>query len=88
LIDAKEKNTSTNKIAKIEKNKNIDDLNIDERFLLRRAELRFNVFSDLASRKRRSLRENIKIQSKKTSSQYFINSKIERVKLFRKKRRA
>ncbi len=88
MIDAKEKNTSTNKIAKIEKNKNIDDLNIDERFLLRRAELRFNVFSDLASRKRRSLRENIKIQSKKTSSQYFINSKIERVKLFRKKRRA
>jgi hypothetical protein len=74
----KEKNESTNKIAKIEKNKNIDDLSIDERLLLRRAE----------NRKKRSLRESIKIQSKKISSQYFINSKIERARLLREQRRA
>jgi hypothetical protein len=74
----KKTNESTNKIAKIEKNKNIDDLNIDERFLLRRAE----------NRSKRSLRENIKIQSKKISSQYFINSKIERARLLREQRRA
>jgi hypothetical protein len=74
----KEKNESTNKIAKIEKNKNIDDLSIDERLLLRRAE----------NRKRRPLRESIKIQSKKISSQYFINSKIERARLLREQRRA
>jgi hypothetical protein len=67
-----------NKIAKIKKNKNIDDLNIDQRLLLRRVE----------SRSRRSLRESIKIQSKKISFQYFINSKIERARLLREQKRA
>jgi hypothetical protein len=69
------------------KQSNLKDLKIDERLTRRRAELRFIVSSDLTSRKKRSLRDDIKVQSRKKSSQYSINFKIARARLLRKKRR-
>ncbi len=69
------------------KQSNLKDLKIDERLTRRRAELRFIVSSDLTLRKKRSLRDDIKVQSRKKSSQYSINFKIARARLLREKKR-
>ncbi len=74
-------------MIKIEQKKNIDDLSIEEKLTRRRVKLKVNVSFDLTSRKEKSLRDDIKIQSKKQFSKYFVNSKIERVRLLREKRR-
>ncbi len=80
--------SSTKRAANTKKMKqnNLKDLRIDERLTRRRAEFRFIVSSDLTFCKKRFLRDDIKVQSRKKSFQYSINFKIARVRLLKEKK--